>query len=131
MRYRISATLVREDWMTLTEPMVHICSAKEHSDEKIARRELVNTLTQGLQPLRWQRERDDRALPVGRTSTIMPTDTPPLGRDWPEAKIRWSTGRVRHDWRAQFPRPIAELGGSLSNGGLVAAGFQASTAERK
>jgi hypothetical protein len=28
----------------------------------------------------------------------MPTDTPPLGRAWLEAKIRWKTGRVRDDW---------------------------------
>jgi hypothetical protein len=104
LRFWVRAKLV--EWMTLPETVAHICSAKRHNNKRIARRELIATLTMGLRPLgplRWRRERDDKPPPFGRTSISMPTDTPPVGCAWSGAKIRWSTGRVRDDWGEYKP----------------------------
>jgi hypothetical protein len=94
-------TLGREDWVTLPQAVAHICSAKGYGDEKIAQRELRATLAMGLRPLgplRWQRERDDESAPFGTIPVTRPTDTPPSGPAWLEAKIRWKIGLVRNDW---------------------------------
>jgi hypothetical protein len=105
MPYRISAKLNREDWMTLPETVAHICAA-QGQEEKLARRELVKALAKGLRPLgplKWERERNDKAAPFGFSSIMAPMDTPPIGRAWEKARIRWKTGRVRNDWGEYKP----------------------------
>jgi hypothetical protein len=100
MPYKSKAECERENWMMLPEVVAHIRSA-DSCDEKVARQLLVKALADGVRvlgPLRWAREKDDKPRPFGYTPATVPTDTPPLGRDWLTAKIRWKTGRVRDDW---------------------------------
>jgi hypothetical protein len=99
MPYKTKAESERENWMTLPEAVTHILSADKCDDLSAARRQLRAALADGaLKPLRWKRESDDRSPPFGSTSVITPSETPPLGRDWLNAKIRWRMGRVRDDW---------------------------------
>jgi hypothetical protein len=90
----------REHWITLPEAVAHIC-ATNNCDERVARRKLVVVLAgepRALGVLKWEREQGDQPPPFGSTSITMPTDTPPLGREWLKAKFRWKNGRVRDDW---------------------------------
>lgn len=99
MPYKAKVERAREKWMTLPEAVTHICSTDNLEDEQIARGELLAALADGvLGPLRWEKESDDRPPPFGFTPVIVPTDTPPAGRDWLTAQIHWKTGRVRNDW---------------------------------
>jgi hypothetical protein len=100
MPYRSKAERERENWMTLPEAVVHISLADNCGDETVARRQLVMALADGeLWPLKWEKERGGRVAPsFGYTAVPAPTDTPPRGRDWLQAKIRWKTGKVRDDW---------------------------------
>jgi hypothetical protein len=105
MPYKSKAEQESERWMTLPETLAHICSV-ENCGEKAAQREAVKALADGVRvlgPLKWERERADRQPPFGTTSITAPTDTPPLGAAWLEAKIRWKTGRVRDDWGEYKP----------------------------
>jgi hypothetical protein len=100
MPYKSKAERERENWITLPEVVAQICSG-DKCDEKVARRQLVRALAdgpQGLGLLRWEREKDDRPPPRWKTKVMTPADTPPLGRAWSKAKIRWKTGKVRNDW---------------------------------
>jgi len=98
MPYKSEAERERENWMTLPEAVAHIRSA-DCCDEKVARQQLVKALADGvLGPLRWDREEDDKPPPFGYAPATVPTDAPPLGRDWLAAIIRWKTGTVRDDW---------------------------------
>jgi hypothetical protein len=98
MPYKTKAERERENWMTLPEAVTHILSAEKSDDVDAARRQLRAALADdALRPLRWERETDDRP-PFGSTSIISLTDTPPSGRDWLNAEIRWRSGRVRDDW---------------------------------
>jgi hypothetical protein len=103
--YKTKADQEREKWMTLPEAVAHICSALG-CDERGGRRQLIAALSDGaryLQHLKWEREQNDRLTPIGYSPGIIPMDTPPLGRTWLEAKIRWKTGRVRDDWGGYNP----------------------------
>jgi hypothetical protein len=103
--YKTSAEQEREKWMTLPEAVSHIRIANGY-DEREAQRQLIAVLADNwriLGPLKWERERDDRSLAFGYTPATTPTDTPPLGPAWLEAKIRWKTGRVRDDWGQYKP----------------------------
>ena len=105
MPYKTKAERERENWMTLPEAVTHIRTA-DRCDKRAARRQLIAALADGLRvlgPLKWGRERDDRLPPFGSTSITTPTDTPPPGRAWLEAKIRWKAGRVRDDWGEYKP----------------------------
>jgi hypothetical protein len=103
MPYKTKAERQREEWMALLEAVTHIRSA-DNCDENAAREQLIAALADGaLGPLRWQRERDDKPPLFGFTSIVTPTDTPPLGRAWEKAKIRWKTGHVRDDWGGYKP----------------------------
>lgn len=100
MPYKTKTERERENWMTLPEAVDQIRSA-DNCDERSARRLLVSALSDGLRGLgllKWERESGDQPPPFGTTSITTSTDTPPLGRDWLDAKIRWRTGRVRDDW---------------------------------
>ena len=98
MPYKSKAERESENWMTLPEAINHICKI-ENIPEMKARKQLVAALVDGeLWPLRWQRERGDRARPFGRSAVPSPTDAPPRGPDWSGAKIRWKTSRVHDDW---------------------------------
>jgi hypothetical protein len=98
--YKTKAEQEREEWMTLAEATAHIRAAHE-CDERAARRQSIAALANRvryLQHLKWKRERNDRVPLSGYSRVTIPVDTPPLGRAWLEAKIRWKTGRVRDDW---------------------------------
>jgi hypothetical protein len=100
MPYKSNAERERDNWITLLEVVEHICSS-EKCDEKVAHQQLVKALADGLRvlgPLKWAREKGDRPPPFGNTPAVAPSDTPPLGRVWLEAKIGWTTGKVRDDW---------------------------------
>src|SRR5262249_29285955 len=100
MPYKSKAERERENWMMLPEAAAHIRSA-DRCNEKAARHQLVKALADGVRvlgPLRWDRETGDKPSPFGDTPVTVPTDTPPSGRDWLTARIRWKTGRVRDDW---------------------------------
>jgi len=100
MSYKSRAERERENWITLPEAVIHICSACK-CDHRAAHRQLRAALADGVRvlgPLKWERERRDKPPPFGANSIITPTDTPPLGRAWLEAEIDWKTGRVRDDW---------------------------------
>ena len=98
MPYKSKAERESENWMTLPEAINHFCKI-ENIPEMKARKQLVAALVDGeLWPLRWQRERGDRARPFGRSAVPSPTDAPPRGPDWSGAKIRWKTSRVHDDW---------------------------------
>jgi hypothetical protein len=97
MPYKSKAELAREDWMTVPEAVAQIRSA-EKCEEEDARHQLRKALADGasvLGVLKWD---DDQAPPFGYSPVAVPTDTPPLGRAWLTAKIRWKTGKVRNDW---------------------------------
>ena len=106
MPYKSKAEVERERWMTLPDAVAHIithlrAAKADHCDEKAARQQIIKALADGVQvlgPLRWDKEKGDKPPPFGYTPTIVPTDTPPLGRDWLTAKIRWKSGRVLDDW---------------------------------
>ena len=100
MPYTTKAERERENWMTLPEAVVHIRAA-EQCDERAARQQLIKALADGVRvlgPLRWDTAKGDRPPPFGYSPITIPTDTPPIGRGWLEATIRWKTGRVRDDW---------------------------------
>jgi hypothetical protein len=105
MPYKTKAAQEREKWMTLPEAVDHICDA-DGCDERTARHKLIAVLADDwriLGPPKWERERGDRSPPFGYTPATTPTDTPPLGPPWSQAKIRWKTGRVRDDWGEYKP----------------------------
>lgn len=100
MPYKSKAERERERWMTLPEAVAHIRLA-DKCGESDARRQLLKALADGLSamgPLKWEKEKDDEPRPFGYTPIIVPTDAPPVGREWLKAKIRWKTGKVRNDW---------------------------------
>lgn len=99
MSYKSKAELERERWMTLPEAVEHIRAA-DRCDVDGACQQIVKALADGVRvlgPLRWERERGDKPPPFGYSAAIVPTDEPPLGRDWGSAEICWDTGRVRDD----------------------------------
>jgi hypothetical protein len=98
MSYRSKAERERENWLMLPEAVAHICLA-DKCGEKDARPNLLKALADDvLGPLRWEQGKGDRPQPFGSGNIPAPSDTPPLGRAWLTAKIRWKTGRVRDDW---------------------------------
>jgi hypothetical protein len=103
MPYKTRAQLERERWMTLPQVIIQICSA-DQCDERAACRCLRAALANGdLGPLKWERERGDRPPLFGVSSIIAPTDTPPAGHEWLEAKFCWKTGQVRDAWGEYKP----------------------------
>ena len=100
MPYKTNAERDHEKWMTLPEAVSHICSA-DNCDEDSARHQLVAALADGLSvlgPLKWKREGSDKPPSFGSSPVTIPTDTPPLGRVWLKANIKWKTGTVRDNW---------------------------------
>jgi hypothetical protein len=100
MPYKSKAESERENWVTLPVAVAHIRAA-DRCEEKDARRQLIKALADGpriLGPLRWEKGKGDKPPPFGYTPMTVPTDTPPLGRDWLTARIRWEAGRVHDDW---------------------------------
>jgi hypothetical protein len=105
MPHKTKAEIDRERWTTLPETVAHICWV-DKCDEKLACRELVKALVEGLRPLgplKWERECTDKPAPFGFSPITAPTDTPPVGRAWETAEICWETGRVRDDWGEYKP----------------------------
>jgi hypothetical protein len=99
MPYKSRAELERECWMMLPEAVAHIRDA-DGCDEAAARQQIIKALADGVRALgllRWEKEKGDKP-PFGSTGITVPSDTPPSGRDWLTAKIRWNAGRVRNDW---------------------------------
>jgi hypothetical protein len=90
----------------LPEVVAHICLADKCS-QKDARRNLLKALADDvLGPLRWDRGKGDKPRPFGNVSIPAPSDTPPRGREWLTAKIRWKTGRVRDDCSGKWRVPL-------------------------
>jgi len=95
MPYNSKAELAREKWVTVLEVVAHLQSA-DKCDEEDARQQLRKALAdEVLGPLKWDQEKPPS---IGYSPIAVPTDTPPLGRAWLTAKIRWKVGKVRNDW---------------------------------
>lgn len=97
MPYRTDSERERANWLTLCEAIAQICLV-DRCDEDHAQRQLRAFLSDKVLPLRWKAERDDKSPPFGQSGVLIPTDDPPQGQLWLDAKIQWTTDSVCDEW---------------------------------